>query len=65
MVSVSTPPHTLPEEGPLQGVETVDLAFNQGHWGAFQKHFDRGPIIVTYSGEKGGQFKEILAETTA
>lgn len=58
-------PHTLPEEGPLQGVETVDLALNQGHWGAFQKHFDRGPIIVTYTGEKGGQFKESLDETTA
>jgi hypothetical protein len=27
--------------------------------------FDRGPIIVTYDAEKGGQFKESLDKTPA
>lgn len=33
--------------------------------GLLSETFDRGPIIVTYTREKGGQFKESLDKTAA
>lgn len=56
----------LSEEGPLPERElVVYLAFNQRPLGLLSETFDQGPIIVAYSVEKGGQFKESLDKTTA
>lgn len=42
----------------------VHLAFNQRPLGLLSETFDEGPIIIAYTVEKVGQFKESLNKTT-